>query len=343
MAASQNFGNLEQAGSQRSFRRASQDLVTVEARHRDVISPFRHGGKGMRGRRHARRVDVLHGPGILENGCQLRGKQCHFLFGQGQSRERRDLAYVNLRRRLWHDDLDASMVEVTGVAGQLDVYLVPAGRDRHELFCEAASDEADAPAPSSSWWGRLTQSFRRAVAEGEAEQAGQTAGDDSRGRIRRAITRRIAAVVAEQRLLWRLRHQSAARLLHPDDLAGAQAIAIAREQIGADLAKHWKWCLIDALLTAITGPLFFFVPGPNVISWYFAFRAVGHYFAYRGARQGVEGVAWTACPSPLLSELRTAFEMRPDQRSAKIDAIAESLGLERLAPFLAKVADRAAS
>ena len=44
--------------------------------------------------------------------------------------------------------------------------------------------------------------------------------------------------------------------------------------------------------------VFFLVPGPNVISWYFAFRAVGHFFAFRGAKKGLSSVVWACSPSP---------------------------------------------
>jgi len=237
------------------------------------------------------------------------------------------------------------MVEVTGVPAQLDVYLVPAGANRYELFCEPASDEGEPSAPASTLWGRLVASFRSAVAEGEAEQAGLGTADapPERSRLRRAITRKIAAVVAEQRLLWRIRHQTAARLMHPDDVTGDDALAIGRAQIGADLAKHRNWCLIDALLTAITGPAFFFVPGPNVVSWYFAFRAVGHYFAYRGARQAREVVKWESHPTSLLTDLRAALNLECEPRSERVATIAKALGLERLPMFLARVADRPVS
>lgn len=233
------------------------------------------------------------------------------------------------------------MVEVTGVPAQMDVYLVPGGANRYELFCEPASDEREPSAPPSTLWGRLVESFRSAVAEGEAEQTGRAAeASRERSRLRRAITRKMAAVVAEQRLLWRLRNQSSVRLLHPDDMTGEQALSIARSHIGADLAKHRNWCAIDALLTAITGPAFFFVPGPNVVSWYFAFRAVGHYFAYRGARQAREAVTWSACSTALLTDLRAALGLECDERSARVDAIARALGLERLPMFVARIADR---
>jgi hypothetical protein len=224
---------------------------------------------------------------------------------------------------------------------EIDVYLVPAGRNLHQLYCEAGSTEAADDAPPHTIWGRMTAAFRRAVAEGEEARLGRRTAQPA-GSLRRVITRKLAETVAEQRLLWHLRHQQAGRLHHPDDMTGEQALALARAEFTADYAKHRRWCVIDAIITAITGPLLFFVPGPNVVSWYFLFRAVGHFFALRGARQATLGIAWTAVPSPLLTELRAAVTLDAHQRVRRIDEIAAALGLERLPHFVAGVADRSA-
>jgi hypothetical protein len=72
-------------------------------------------------------------------------------------------------------------------------------------------------------------------------------------------------------------------LIYPDDLPGSRAVDIASDRLGADLAKHRRWCVIDGLIEAFTGTAFFFVPGPNLVSWYFAFRAIGHYLSLRCA------------------------------------------------------------
>jgi hypothetical protein len=237
------------------------------------------------------------------------------------------------------------MGKVTDVPGEMNVYLVPAGANRHELYCEAPADEPVPDSTPRSFWGRMAESFRSAVREGEEEQAGTTTDPSAagRGRFRRAITRRIAAVVAEQRLLWRLRHETAVRLMHPDDLTGERALEMTKAEFGADLAKHRNWCAIDALLTAITGPALFFVPGPNVVSWYFLFRAVGHYFAFRGARQAVNVVRWTPCASAPLTELRRALDLVAEERERRVDDIARQLGLERLSVFIARVSERTAA
>ncbi len=223
----------------------------------------------------------------------------------------------------------------------MKAYLVPAGGARLELYCEmAAPPPAEAGRPASLW-GRLVDGFKRALAEGEDEER-RGPGDHphpERGRIRRWVTRKLAEAVAEMRLLWHLRSADAATLVHPDDLDGAAALAEARRQFGLDLAKHRRWAIIDAVVTIVTGPLFFFVPGPNVLSWYFAFRAVGHFYAMKGAQQGLSGAQWAFEPSAELTKIRAALEL-PDAeaRGQRLDEISAALGLERLCRVVERVA-----
>ena len=221
----------------------------------------------------------------------------------------------------------------------MKVYLVPASEGRHELYCEShvVEEDAGADAHASSWRARLVQLFRRMVAEGEAVEHGE-AHVAERSRVRRWITRRVAEAVAEQRLLWNLRYETAVALVHPDDVAPADALAIAKTSIGADYAKHRRWCGIDALIAAITGPALFFVPGPNVISWYFAFRAVGHFFAMRGASQGLTSVTWSTMLSRELTDLRRALSLDQELRDHRVAEIGRALGLGRLEFFVNKIA-----
>lgn len=233
----------------------------------------------------------------------------------------------------------------------MDVYLVPAGSSRHALYCEVDSrgDEADAAStqasiPRTSGWFRrrvldpLKASFRRAVEEGEAQEYGS--GDvPGRGRLRRFITRKIAEAVAEQRLLWHLRHHDAARLVHPDTIDGARALDLARAEFAHDHARHRRWLIIDTLLVVITGPALFFVPGPNIVSWYFTFRAVGHFFAMRGAGRGLAQVEWTPIASPHLTSVADALPLDADARASRLAAAAEALGLDRLVAFVERIAE----
>jgi hypothetical protein len=237
----------------------------------------------------------------------------------------------------------------------MDVYLVPASPSRHALYCEVDPGDdhpADAGLPPSgfsrlgAWFRRraldpLKASFRRAVEEGEAQQD-SGADDPGRGRLRKLITRKIAEAVAEQRLLWNLRHHDAARLVHPDTLDGARALEVARGEFAHDYSRHRRWLIIDGLLVLLTGPALFFVPGPNVVSWYFTFRAVGHFFAMRGAGRGLSVVAWTPVPSPHLTTVAEALPLDGDARESRLASAAAALGLDRLAAFVERIADDAA-
>ena len=222
----------------------------------------------------------------------------------------------------------------------MDVYLVPTGSDRHELYCEVAAPPPEAQGPQGTLWGRLTERFRRMLAEAEADRQREAEeGPSKRSWLRRTITRHVAEAVAEQRLLWHLRHEPAVRLIHPDDLSPARSLEIARAILSADYAKHRRWCVIDGLIAAITGPAFFFVPGPNLVSWYFAFRAVGHYLSLRGAARG-RAMTWALEPTPHLTSLRSLSQLDAFARRSRLHEIARALGLDRLTIFVDRVVAR---
>jgi hypothetical protein len=225
----------------------------------------------------------------------------------------------------------------------MNVYLVPASSTRHALYCEVATSAdvaGDLGTRSGTFFDRMKERFRRAVDEGERAERGGGRGDDERSRLRRLITRKLAEAVAEQRLLWHLRHESAAVLVHPDRLSGDAAMRLAREEFGGDYARHRRWMVIDGVITLVTGPLLFFVPGPNIVSWYFTFRAIGHFLSMRGAGRALSAVTWTQQGSPHLTSVGDALGVDAATRSARVEAAAAALGLERLAPFVERIADK---
>jgi hypothetical protein len=222
----------------------------------------------------------------------------------------------------------------------MNVYLVPVGDTRHELYCEVASSDADAFADGDgrTWWSRQQQRFRRALAEAEIERERRERGEPATGnRVARFVVGKIAEFVVELRLLWYLRGVEEAALVHPDDLHASLALRQARGQFALDVRRHWRWCLTDAGIAAIVGPLFFFVPGPNVIAYYFVFRAIGHFLAARGAQRGRDRIRWRTEPSSPLAGIRAALRLEPGARRARLDAIADALGLGKLAVFVERV------
>lgn len=227
----------------------------------------------------------------------------------------------------------------------MDVFLVPLGTERHELYCEPSDDDeatADAGAAAPGFFSRMRRRFSEMLHAAEAARARRARGeydpiDTWWERARARVLAKVADAVAEQRLLWHLRHHAAACLHHPTDMTAGRALEIMRASMVRDRDRHLRWLVIDALLMVVLGVGLFFVPGPNVIGYYFAFRVVGHYLSRKGATHGLDGVTWTTSPCDPLIELRDALKLAPVQREARIDAIAERLRLPRLALFVNRI------
>lgn len=239
----------------------------------------------------------------------------------------------------------------------MDVYLVPVGADRHELYCELPDEpEVETPEEHSptrggfynirmvravfNFFRGLRDQFREMLAEAERERRQSRPVPVEGGwlsRIKARSMRWVAESIAEQRLLWHLRRQTDACLFYPDDLQQSAAVERMRGSLRRDFDKHRFWLTIDALLFVASGVLAL-VPGPNVLAYYFAFRVVGHYLSLRGAKQGLSGVRWRTEPSEALSELRRAIGLAPGAREQRVHEVANRLRLEHLASFFERSA-----
>lgn len=246
------------------------------------------------------------------------------------------------------------------VVNPVDVFLVPIGSDRYELYCEVPDDlpELDAERPRGflrqrlregprGWFAlaheglrRLRVIFHQMIVEAERERRAPRAEHRQRGwlrRLRGRVLRWVAESIAEQRLLWHLRRQADACLYHPDDVDGAAAIRIMGQQLSRDFDKHQFWLIFDALGLLVSFVLVP-IPGPNLLLYYFGFRVVGHYLSLRGARQGLDVTTWRTEPREPLTELRRAIELDPAAREQRVNDIAVRLRLEHLATFFQRIA-----
>ena len=215
-----------------------------------------------------------------------------------------------------------------------------------ELYCEPPPEPEPEPiAQKPGFFARMVLRFKQALREGEAEERRQEAGEPDQvpsnfgGRAGRFMKRKLAAAVAEQRVLWHLRNATAARLHHPETITSPRALEVATSEFKRDFSKHRLWCYIDVALLVIQTPLVI-VPGPNFVAVYLVFRIVGHFFSYQGARKGMDPALWTTVPSAPLAELQEALTLEPGARAGRIDAIAGTLGLDRLSAFMRRVANR---
>jgi hypothetical protein len=224
----------------------------------------------------------------------------------------------------------------------MDVFVIPLRGEDYVLYCEhkAPVDTADEDG-SRGWFSRFRARFDQMVREAESgDELPEQATAGLWERLQTRMIRWVAQRVAEQRLLWSLRRETRVRLVHPDDLGAEQVLALVRRLLQVDYERHRRWFVIDGLLAAITGPLFFFIPGPNLVAYVFTFRFVGHWLSMRGAARGKDVITWTPAPDARLTELRSLLQPGARRRASGVAAVADALGLERLDVFIERVAPR---
>jgi hypothetical protein len=226
----------------------------------------------------------------------------------------------------------------------MDVFVVPIGTDRYELYCETADAVSDEPAPEG-FFGRLRAKFDamlKAAEDRQHQRPGEAAERERlswAGRMQERSMAWVAERIAEQRLLWNLRRQTTAVAAYPQDMSFEQVMTLITRMLQRDYERHRRWLVIDTILFVLSG-LLALVPGPNLLAYYFAFRVVGHFLSMRGADQGLHRVTWTGRPCPPLSELRDVITLEPGARDARIHDVAERLRLQHLSTFFERVAVR---
>jgi hypothetical protein len=230
----------------------------------------------------------------------------------------------------------------------MDVYVIPVATDRYELYCEHDVPDADAigDVPPQGRLAKMYANFKEALARVEAERLSGEARvhDGPRTWTERVKDRALcwmAERIAEQRLLWRLRNETDLVLHYPDDIMEEAAMVTARAELQREADRHMKWMVIDGLLFVASGVLFF-VPGPNLIAYYFGFRLVGHYLSRRGASHGLTEVRWQTCASPQLSRLRRVLALEPAERDREVREVASALQLPHLAKFFERTSMKTA-
>lgn len=225
----------------------------------------------------------------------------------------------------------------------MTIFLVPARRGRYELYSEApegpdSAEAAEGAADAQSggrfrrWMQRASEQWHHLVA-----QARQGRGGGRFARWRDRAVCALAESIAEQRTLWALRREVATTVQMPSGLDVTDAQALLMANLAESRRHHVRWLVVDTTIFLVSGVLAL-VPGPNLIAYYFAFRCIGHLQSWRGARQGMDVVAWTFVPDQNLTELTELVDVPRTTRAARVEAIAERLNLRHLADFFDRVA-----
>jgi hypothetical protein len=225
----------------------------------------------------------------------------------------------------------------------MDVFVIPTGRARYELYSEVSSDaELADVVPAAGVFGRIRQYFVVTLREVEDRQHGSggtgVAGEGSRVEPRvgfvQSIQNRILGWagrrLGEERLLWNLRRQTSVVAVHPQDMPFEQVLPLIHRVLRRDGDRHRLWSVVHFLGFVASGPLAI-VPGPNLVAYFFAFRMVGHWLSMRGATHGLRGISWTGRPCPALTDLREVPTLASPARDARISDVAARLQLSHLA------------
>jgi hypothetical protein len=91
-------------------------------------------------------------------------------------------------------------------------------------------------------------------------------------------------IAPDEAMLRRLRHVEVIHLHHPDAMGPGEVRAAWEGYLASRWWHHWLWFLVDSLL-AMPSIALAALPGPNVVGYWLAFRAVSHGLALLGIRR----------------------------------------------------------
>jgi hypothetical protein len=89
-------------------------------------------------------------------------------------------------------------------------------------------------------------------------------------------------------LLARLRLASAIDVHHPSSMTREEVHAAWSAFLAAGSRRHWPWFLVNAAIAPLT-ILLIPVPGPNLIGYWFTYRALHHLFILYGLSRARRG------------------------------------------------------
>ena len=211
----------------------------------------------------------------------------------------------------------------------MDVFVIPIGRERYELYCEPP---AETTAAVSGIRSRPHGPAAGQVQCHRSQRGGMAPARPARargivGRLKGRLMSWAAQRIVEQRLLWNLRNHTEVVAAHPQDMTFEQVLTLILQMLQDDHDRHRRWMIVDGILFVLTfvflGPFFLLIPGiANIPALYFGFRAIGHWLSMHGAAQGLHRVAWSGRSCPPLSELRDVVLLEPPVRDARVHDVA---------------------
>lgn len=144
-------------------------------------------------------------------------------------------------------------------------------------------------------------------------------------RMRRAWEWLQKRVSPDEPLLRSLRSVRAIEIYYPPPLPEEETRSLWTDYLKSRQGRHTFWFVVNALvspLTVLLAPL----PGPNLIGYWFVYRAVCHWLAQLGARQARNEQVTTTFLST--AALNGSFGATDDERIASLSSEFGLLGLD---------------
>ncbi len=132
----------------------------------------------------------------------------------------------------------------------------------------------------------------------------------------------------DESALRRLRHASQITMCYPSSVDEETARALWMNYLASRGRRHLWWLSINALVAPVVLLLLMPIPGPNVIGYWFVYRAVCHALA----RMGVRHAKNNDCPTHFVANgaLDSFVGIDEEQRTR----LANALDLKYLSPFI---------
>nr|ALS88798.1 mitochondrial K+-H+ exchange-related protein [uncultured bacterium] len=203
----------------------------------------------------------------------------------------------------------------------MKIYVLSLGDGRYVFYSEEPETAAEAEAPEPrrgmrGWAERRYKSLQVILNESE-----KGVGLRIR-RIWESLQKRISP---DEPVLRSLRRARTIVLHHPDSFTEAETRTLWRDYLKNRKGRHTFWFVINLLvspLTLVLAPL----PGPNIIGYWFVYRAVCHLLARLGAANARSAQVTTKFLST--AALDGSFGSGNDERIADVSLNFELRGLD---------------
>ncbi|WP_435018186.1 hypothetical protein TA3x_000132 [Tundrisphaera sp. TA3] len=173
---------------------------------------------------------------------------------------------------------------------EMDIYLrvLP---DGHLVFFAEPSRHGDEQVPSAApgrglraWLNRTYHRFKDAAERSESGVGLQA---------RRLFEWLRHFVSPDESMLRRLRRAEEIRIHHPPAMGPDEARSAWEAYLAGRRYPHLFWLMVDLVVSALTIPLAV-IPGPNVLGYWFVYRAACHTLALLGIRRARRQAASTS-------------------------------------------------